>query len=147
MLIRPLALILVLACIGLAQTPITVGNKKISLRFELDSRGMNLAGIRNNVTHIEHLVKPSPLFEVSTGGPTLSNLTLSSNGGMLVDSSARSKDGLTLNVSACHAVAPPLRFTIEITVPRHESIALMRLCMTNTGQTRMLIRALIPKLG
>jgi hypothetical protein len=119
---------------------ITVGNRNIGLTLNLDG-GITIESIRNKATRTEHLAKPSTLFEISAHGTTAA-----SNGGITVDSSERAPDGLSLKIGA-YANALPLRFGMEVAVPKSESIGLLRVTVTNTGTDRMLVRGVIPKLS
>ncbi len=136
------AAVSLLACAlpGFCET-VQVANRELALAFDLGDLGIQVSSIRNKVSGVEHLVKPSSLFEVSVDG-----FPIQSDHGIFVDHFSRSADGSKLTIES-HATDQPLRFEIEVSLTPNDPVALVRIQMTNTGKDLLAMRAIVPKIA
>ncbi|MBZ5611371.1 MAG: DUF6259 domain-containing protein [Acidobacteriia bacterium] len=126
-------------CNGAANAEVvSVENSNVGVTLDLSERGIALTSIRNKASGVEHLAGRSPLFELSANG-----FVLQSNSGVAVDKFSRSEKGSGLTIQA-HAKDLPLQIGVDITLPAGESVAVVRIMVTNTGARKLPLRAVAP---
>jgi len=139
--VRALALIALLAGPSIASARVvSVENPKLSITFDLNERGISLTSIRNSSNNVEHISQPSSLFELSADGTILQSST-----GLIVDGSSNADRGAKLAIQA-HARHLPLKVELEVSMPGPDAIAILKLTITNTGQTKMSLRSVFPNI-
>jgi hypothetical protein len=128
--------------IGLGHSEaVKIENRNLSLGFELGDQGIALTSIRNKTLGVEHVAKPTSLFEIASGG-----VTLQSNKGFVLDRFSRAKNGSSLTIQA-HAKDLTLAVAVDVSLPRNGSVASVRVSTTNIGAAKISLHALIPKIG
>jgi hypothetical protein len=117
---------------------VTVENAQLALKFDLSNRGIALTSIRDKANGVEHLARPSALFELSVDG-----VVIQSNSAVAVDSVSSAGRGSQLNVKA-HTKDVPLTLAIEVSAPSAESVALVRVTLTNSSTRKISLHSVIP---
>jgi hypothetical protein len=129
-----------MATAGTARAAIAVvENQKLAVKWDLSERGIALTSILNKSNGVEHLARPSSVFEVSAEG-----IVLQSNAGVVVDDVSRSPLG-ELNIRA-HAKDLPLRFAVDTSLASGESAALVRVSISNTSTRRISLHTVMPSI-
>ncbi len=134
------SIIALLVCPGMVRAEaVSVESAHVALRLELGEGGIALTGIRNKANNVEHLSRPSALFDFSARG-----IALTSNSGLAVDRFSKgSQDSLSVQA---HAEDLPLRFSIDIALPANEAVALVRVQVTNSGDQHISLRMTAPSI-
>ncbi len=142
MLTRPAKLALLFAALfshgALRAEVAVVENQKLALKWGLSDRGITLTSIRNKASGVEHLARPSSLFEVSADG-----IVLLSNFGVVVDTVSPTPQGSELNIRA-HAKDLPLGFAVNVSLTGAESAALIRVSISNTSAKKISLHTVMP---
>jgi len=118
----------------------SVENSKLSMKFDLNERGISLNSIRNRSTGIEHISQPSSLFEMSADGTVLQSST-----GLIVDGFSNKDQDAKLSIQS-HARHLPLKVDVEVSMPGSDPVAILKLTITNTGKTKLSMRSVFPNI-